>query len=441
MKHLSAVLMLSVAVALGYVAVDWRAPILVDLRLRMLIGLLTIPLVLIAGEILLLRSLRPEQRALRVSASLGLLAAIFAFIMTLALEARFQSIRHEVRQTDSGRLKTIGRHFIVGYRNLAEVRELAAHGAVSGVFISGANVHEKSVTQVREEIASLQSERRKHELSPLWIATDQEGGIVSRLSPPLNPMPALSELVKQRTDPERLKEAVQEYARSQGRELVAIGVNLNFAPVVDLNRHIVNPNDRFTRISKRAISHDPKVVAQVAGWYCAELEKAGVRCTLKHFPGLGGVFEDTHLEHANLTTPTAELAAADWVPFRELMLHSKAFVMLGHVRLTEIDGERPVSMSPAVIAGLIRDQWKYDGALITDNFTMLAVYRSRIGMDSGAVDALNAGVDLILVSYDPDQYYRIMYALLEADKQRKLDPGALQRSAIRLTNAMRSVGR
>ncbi len=163
-----------------------------------------------------------------------------------------------------------------------------------------------------------------------------------------------------------------------------------------------------------------------------------MRCTLKHFPGLGRVFEDTHRDHASLTTSVAELSRTDWLPFRALMNQGPTFTMLGHPRLTAIDKERPVSMSAPVIAGLLRAQWKYDGVLITDNFSMLAVYRSSSGIDNGSIEALNAGVDLILVSYDPDQYYRVMYALLKADREGRLDREVLQRSDERLALAVRS---
>jgi beta-N-acetylhexosaminidase len=121
------------------------------------------------------------------------------------------------------------------------------------------------------------------------------------------------------------------------------------------------------------------------------------------------------------------------------MSQSGAFTMLGHVRLTAIDGNRPVSMSAPVIAGLLRGKWKHDGVLITDNFSMLAVYRSSAGIDNGSIEALNAGVDLILISYDPDQYYRVMYALLKADRQGSLDREALRRSDQRLAHAIRSM--
>jgi len=374
-----------------------------------------------------------------VLSALGLGIATLALTATLALEVRFHLERFQVLHADPATLEKLGRHFILGYRDPAKVRELIKLRAIAGVFVSGGNVRGKGLGQVKEEIQSFQSERKAQGLAPLWIATDQEGGVVQRLSPPLTRMPALSEIVERHPDIDQRKQAVREFAALQGRELADLGVNLNFAPVVDLDHGIINPNDRFTRISLRAISSDPAVIARVAGWYCAGLEQAGVRCTLKHFPGLGRVFEDTHLQHASLTTSVKDLVETDWAPFKALMRQTRAFTMLGHVRLAEIDKEHPASVSPPVIAGMLRGEWQYDGVLITDNFSMAAVYRSSGGMEDSGIAALNAGVDLILISYDPDQYYRVMHALLKADQQGKLDTDALQRSDRRLADAVRFI--
>jgi len=420
-------------------ALDWRSPFLFAIRPLAFKGLIALPLGLILGQARLLWTSRSEQRALKGIASLGLIIAVLVLTATLTLEARFHWARGQVLHADPNKLEQLGRHLIVGYTDPAEVRELVRLRAIAGIFLSSRNVHGKSVTEIRRLVESFQRIRQEQSLPPLWIATDQEGGVVSRLSPPLTHQPPLSEIVARNSDMAQRRRAVRQYAETQGRGLAEVGVNLNFAPVVDLNHQVVNPDDRYTRIYQRAISHDPAVVARVAGWYCAALEEAGVRCTLKHFPGLGRVFEDTHLGHANLAASVTELTKTDWLPFRVLMRDSRAFTMLGHVRLTAIDSDRPVSLSPAVIAGMIRGDWNHDGVLITDNFSMYAVYRSSSGIDNGSVQAINSGVDLILVSYDPDQYYPVMNALLKADRLGKLDREALQRSEQRLARAIKFI--
>jgi beta-N-acetylhexosaminidase len=429
-----AFLNLLAALALVPLALDWRSPLLVVVRQWALVGLIALALILIVGQAWILRTSRPDQRVLRVVSSLGLLMAFLAFTSTLALEACFRWYRYQVLQADPQRLEEMGQHLIVGCRDLSEVRELVKRRAIAGVFLSAHNVRGKSVVEVRQQVRSLKRLRQEQGLPPLWMATDQEGGVVSRLSPPLTRMPPLSEVIAGCSNAVQRERAVRQYARTQARELADIGVNLNFAPVVDLNHQVMNLSDLFTRVYERAISSDPAVVAQVAGWYCAELEAAGVRCTLKHFPGLGRVTDDTHLGSATLSTSIAELTDTDWLPFHTLMRQSRAFTMLSHVRLAAIDQERPASISRAVI-GVLRSDWKYNGVLITDDFSMASVYRSRSGIENGAIEALNSGVDLILVSWDTDQYYPIMYALLQADAQELLDHEALRRSARRLARA------
>jgi beta-N-acetylhexosaminidase len=243
------------------------------------------------------------------------------------------------------------------------------------------------------------------------------------------------------SDPAARRKAVEDYAATQGRELAGLGINVNFAPVVDLPRGPANPDDRYTRIHSRAISNDPEVVAAVAGTYCAGLRASGVSCTLKHFPGLGRVFEDTHRQAADLSAPVSELAGADWRPFRALVQGADAaagsgaqpLVMLGHARLTALDPHRPASFSRAVVHDLLRTGWKHDGVLITDDFSMGAVYDSAEGIGGGSAEALNAGVDLILISYDADQAYVVLHALMRAEREGRLSPEALQASDRRLS--------
>ena len=435
MKFIAAAVMLLIAVALVPLAWEWRSPFLVDFRPWLLLGMIALPLGLIFVQTWVLRTSRRRQWTFRAISALGIIIAASALTITVTLEGRFQWERYHVLHADPGQLERLGRHFIVGYRDSAEVQQLIKLRAVAGIFLSGGNVRGKSMAEVQQIIKSFQRQRQEQGLPPLWIATDQEGGSVSRLSPPLTRLSSLSQIVERYSDPDQREQAVREFARKQGSELASVGVNLNLAPVVDLNYKLINPNDRYTRVFERAISGDPAVVTQVAGWYSAELEEVGVRCTLKHFPGLGRVFEDTHLDPANLTASVAELTDTDWLPFRSLMRQSRAFTMLGHVRLTALDKDHPASMSRAVIAGLLRGAWNYNGVLITDNFSMAAVYRSGEGMQNGSVQALNAGVDLILISWDPDQFYPVMCALLKADKQGKLNREALERSDHRLEMA------
>jgi len=412
-----------------WVAIHLRAPLLASLRTELGWGVV-IALVLSLGLSAIAR--KNNQMIAKILNILGLSVLCAGLIILLVFEGRFHAAKRHVLTASIADVSLLGKHFIVGYRDFDEVKMLVDKQAVGGIFLTTRNIKGKTKEEIQQEIQTLQKIRTRQGLLPLWIATDQEGGMVSRLSPPLAQLPSLSEAIASLPDSESRKPAVREYASLQGKELAELGVNLNFAPVVDLNKNIVNPNDKYSQIYKRAISSDREIVAQVALEYCQTLEKYRVRCTLKHFPGLGRADKDTHLESVRLQTPVAELSRDDWVPFRTAMQNSKAATMLGHAILTEVDRDRPVSFSKAAIAGILRQDWQYDGLLITDDFCMYAVYRSREGLEKATIAALNAGVDLILIAYDSDLYYPAMSALLKAKHKGALDRDILQQSQARL---------
>jgi beta-N-acetylhexosaminidase len=429
------VVRVALVIALLPFAIGWRTPLFASWRSAALAVLLALPLALIAAEIRTLWRRSPPARAARLMSGASLALAVIAFVATAAIEIDFQYKRRAVLAADPRELEKLGRHLLVGYRSPATLQALIERRAVAGVFLSAGNVAGKTPEAIRQTVDDLQAVRRQQGVTPLWIATDQEGGAVSRLSPPLMRMPPIADIVALHRDRAERLLAIRQYAARQGRELAALGINLNFAPVVDLNHGVHNPQDRLTRIATRAISADPAVVTEVAGLYCATLKLTGVYCTLKHFPSLGRVYEDTHKVTAELAVPPNELETSDWLPFRQLM-SGEAFTMLGHARLTAVDRDRPASFSHAVVKGLLREQWKHDGILVTDDFSMGAVTLSREGPAQGAIAALNAGVDLILISYDPDQYFPVMHALLAADRDGALRTEALERSAARLRRAM-----
>ena len=425
-------LKLFLAVGIVFIACYLRTPFMADVR-----GVLFLGVVVLGAGLIWLEAQSLRKSYLRKTKIISFLIVSIAglgLVMTLGIEGRFNYIKQGVFNSDPARLEKLGRHFIIGYRNFDELKLLVEKKAIGGVFITARNVKGKSKEEIKKEIEILQEMRRSQGLSPLWVAADQEGGPVSRLSPPLVNLPALSQIVG--GNMQGKKDAVIEYASLQGNGLGEMGVNLNLAPVVDLNKGIVNPNDKFSQIYRRAISADKNIVAEVALWYCNTLEKYQVKCAIKHFPGLGRVKDDTHLQGAELQASLTELTGDDWVPFRRLMRDSGAFVMLGHAKLMAVDSEYPVSFSQKVIGEMIRKDWGFNGVLITDDFGMQAVYGSKDGLSGAVVKAVNAGVDLILVSFDHDLYYPAMDALLTAAKAGVLEGSMLERSSKRLEEAM-----
>ncbi len=341
------------------------------------------------------------------------------------------STRHAVLQAaqrEPAAMAALGEHLVIGYDHADDVRELARRGLIGGLFVTRRNADGKTPAQLRAELADLQDERRRAGLPPLMIATDQEGGPVSRLSPLVAYQPPLASLAR-RPDAERLAFG---YGGKQGRALADLGINVNFSPVVDLKPDTPpGLSDRHTRIAERAIAADPATVSRIALAYSRTLAQQGVTPTLKHFPGLGNVAGDTHLRGAHLTTPAHRLAARDWQPFRHVLRHAPAMLMVGHATLDALDSSRPASLSRPVLTGLLRERWQYGGLLVSDDMTMAAVYDR--GLCRASVEALNAGQDLLLIAYDWKKYYLVMDCLRRAGQAGKLS--GLEASRLRLSRA------
>ena len=357
---------------------------------------------------------------------LGWLARLLfsaVLLLTLARGVEYRLQRDAVLAAGPN-MQAVGQHFIAGYNNFEEVRELASKGLIGGIYVGRRNVRGRSFAEVAAEIAELQAIRQRAELPPLIVAADQEGGPVSHLSPLLEALPPLAKL-NEAADPTI---AARAYGEHQGRGLAALGITLNFGPVVDLKPASKVGEDKFSNIPARAIASDPAQVESIADAYLDGLASQGVRGTLKHYPGLGRVRTDTHLHPATLDGHPDQFAI-DWQPFRRLGQRPGSAMMLGHVTLTTIDPGKAASHSASVVA-LLRAGWGYDGLLLTDDLNMGAVYRRGIGRVSG--EALASGVDLVLVTYDPRQIYRAIYGAARAVEQHEITPYQLQKSVERI---------
>ena len=351
----------------------------------------------------------------------------------LSAQASFEWRKRAVLQTEAAQARSLGQHFIVGYSSFPEVAVLAEKGLIAGIYITKHNVTGSTADTVKAEIADLQERRRAAGLPPLVVAADQEGGIVSHLAPPLTKLPSLSMLAKLAPDV-RSAEA-EAFGRVHGQELAALGINLNLAPVLDLRPELRrNRFDFNTLIGYRAISDDPAIVSGIAQSYVRGLAASGVGAAVKHFPGLGRVRADTHHFSAKLDTPVAELEASDWRPFREVLAGSNAHLMIGHMTLTAVDPDRAASHSRLVVDGIIRKKWHYQGVVMTDDLVMGAIYQHNVC--TAVVEALNAGVDLLLVAFDGAQFYRIFTCASDAFARGKLDAATLRDSEARLTGAV-----
>jgi beta-N-acetylhexosaminidase len=388
-----------------------------------------VPGLFLVCALLAWRCLRPGG-ALRM---LGLSAALLGAAAGAIQQAEYASAQHRLLHGDAAAMRQVGAHFVVGYRDIEALKPLVERGLVGGVFITRRNVMGKSARQVREDIAQLQALRHARGLPPLIVATDQEGGPVSRLSPPLDYQPGLATLVyAYGADSADLAPAARLYGERQGAALAQLGVTVNFSPVVDLRG--TPPTllpDLHTRIDSRAIAADAQLTTRVALAYGGGLASRGVTPTLKHFPGLGGVAGDTHHFPASLDTPPDVLQARDWRPFRELAPVLEAWIMLGHVKLPALDLNYPASFSVPVVNGLIRGRWGFDGVLITDDLSMGGAY--LYGLCNAIVRGLNAGVDLMLIAYDEKQIVPALDCAARAQRRGLIAAEKLRASDARLS--------
>ncbi|WFU80234.1 glycoside hydrolase family 3 N-terminal domain-containing protein [Bradyrhizobium sp. CIAT3101] len=425
LRRIGLILLWFGAPLVAFAAANKNDPYLLPLRG---VGNIALSLASITIAILLLRRGRWHSLAGKLLLMLWCLPPMLMAVAHLSFELR----KHDVLSAGVTEARQLGPHFMIGYSSFPEVARLAEQGLIGGVYVTRHNIRGRSVDELRAEIAALQGKRRAAGLPPLIVAADQEGGIVGHLAPPLTKVPALATLAGLAPDDQQSK--AEEFGRIHGRELAGLGVNLNLAPVLDLKPPVRrNRLDFHTLIGQRAIATDPVVVSTIASAYVSGLEASGVGATLKHFPGIGRVRTDTHHFSANLDTPVRELEATDWLPFREVLSHSHSALMVGHITLTAVDPDHAASHSKRLVDGIIRDKWGYQGLVMTDDLVMGAIYQHDVC--KAVVEAINAGVDLLLVAYDGAQFYRIFGCALDGSRQGKLDAAMLRASKARLERA------
>jgi beta-N-acetylhexosaminidase len=229
----------------------------------------------------------------------------------------------------------------------------------------------------------------RHELgADLIVSIDQEGGQVARLRPERGFEPHVSAASFGRMDPH----SQRAHARSQARQLASLGIDLNFAPCVDLS---VNPSCPVIASKDRAYGRDAAAVAACAQLCIDEHARVGVRCCIKHFPGHGSAHDDTHLGLADITETYDE--PAELGVFERVLGNNtdRVAVMTGHLMHRTIDGRMPASLSKAHTGGLLRARLGFEGVVVTDSLDMGAI-TERFAPDEAMALALNAGADLLL---------------------------------------------
>jgi beta-N-acetylhexosaminidase len=302
----------------------------------------------------------------------------------------------------------IGQLLLTGFSGTQippELRSLAREFDLGGIIYFSRNV--EAPEQVAE--MSLATQELAQEL-PLWVGVDQEGGRVARLKEGFTRWPPMATLG--RAGDEAL---AQRFARALAHELHAVGITLDFTPVLD-----VLTNAKSQAIGDRALSDKAEDVARLGRVIIDTLQAQGIAASGKHFPGHGDAEVDSHDEMPICEAPPDRLAAVELVPFRRAIEARVAFMLTAHVLFPALDTDHPATLSRRIVTGLLRDELKFEGAVLTDDLDMGAIEK-RYPIEQAVVLAIAAGVDgLLICGTDYDKKARALEALIRAVEDQTL---------------------
>ncbi|MFD1505877.1 glycoside hydrolase family 3 protein [Georgenia yuyongxinii] len=309
------------------------------------------------------------------------------------------------------------------------VADLERH--LGGVVLFSRDVPSGSATRnitSPAQVAALTATLQAQADPPLLVTTDQEGGQVARLGPEHGfPATRSAAQLGAMGDPAATRAAAAEMART----LRVAGVNLNLAPVVDVN---VNPTNPIIGALGRSFSAHPDVVAEEAAAFVRGHHDEGVLTTLKHFPGHGSSRADTHAGFVDVTDTWSE---AELVPYRSLIGQGLAdAVMVAHVFNATLDADHPASLSAATITGLLREDLGFDGVVMSDDLQMGAITQ-QWSFDEAIHLAVQAGTDLLtfsnnLEAFEPDLGARAHATLLDLVRRGEIDEARIAASYERI---------
>lgn len=311
----------------------------------------------------------------------------------------------------------IGQHMLIGVSGASLTdweKKFIVENNISGVVLFARNCLEPK--QIRDLCAEIQSLRHKmKDKAPLFIGIDMEGGRVHRLKPPFTQWPALKKI----GDLDAPTVAFH-FTQRMGAELFSVGINLDFAPCVD-----VYTNPKNTVIGDRAVSTDPYQVEKMASALVRGYIKSGVLACAKHFPGHGHTIIDSHEELPVEDATLQRLHDVELVPFKKALKSRVDMVMTAHILFKNVDPKWPVTLSDLFLKKMIRDEFKYRGLIITDDLDMKAMAK-HYDKTQIPIRAMQAGADLLLYCNEPESPPVAIEALISAVAQGQLNEADLK---------------
>lgn len=291
------------------------------------------------------------------------------------------------------------RLFCFGFHGQSVSPELAAlieRGARSVILFSR-NVDEPAA------VAELTATIRARSAEPISIAVDQEGGAVRRLRRGFSELPAFR-VLGDRND----EQLARDVGRVVGRELSAVGIDWNLAPVLDVDTNPQNPV-----IGQRALSSNPEVVARLGVAFALGIQDANVAACAKHFPGHGDTELDSHRDLPRCDHGLERLSAVELVPFAAAADAGIASWMSAHVVYSALDAAYPATLSRVVLHELGRGRLGFEGLVVSDDLEMQAIV-DHFGFEDAVVRGLQAGVDLFLVCHTTERMHAAIDAVIHA---------------------------
>ena len=316
-------------------------------------------------------------------------------------------------------VEQIGQLFMLGFDGTAvspEWAELQTQYKPGGMIVFARNLEHPA--QIVDLTNGLQARSPR---SPLLIAIDQEGGRVSRLPGDFTIFPPCGAVGACRSE-----ELAYAAAAVTAAELRAVGINMNMAPVLDVHSNPENPV-----IGDRAYGTDPHTVAELGLAAIRGLQGKGVVACGKHFPGHGDTSADSHKELPVVKAPAETLLERELPPFRHAIANGLASLMTAHVLYPALDAQRPATLSPTILTGLLREQWGFDGVVVTDDLEMRAI-ADHHDIGEASVQAFLAGADLLLICRDRARAVAAMDAIRKAVEEGTISKDRLDTSVRRI---------
>ncbi len=281
-------------------------------------------------------------------------------------------------------------HSFIGHHPPPDILEGVRRGDISS-FCLFADWNVKHPAQLRDLSLALLRAAEDGSQPPPLIGIDQEGGQLIAIANGATELPGNMALGATRSP-----ELAEQAGRVLGRELRAMGLNLNFAPSLDVNVNASNPV-----VGIRSFGADPELVANLGTAMIRGMRAEGVIASAKHFPGHGDTGTDTHHTAPSITHSLDRMAAVELLPFRRAIAAGLDAIMPAHILFTALDSERPATLSPAILRDYLRGELGFGGLIISDAMDMYAV--ARFGAAESVRMALQAGIDLVLLAHLPDQ--------------------------------------